>query len=79
MYSPYNVGECLAQLCDRTAHVKVMKDEQTDYEIELSIVHEYLHILFVDMAPKNPVKRNLFEAAIDQTATTLLWFKRGRP
>ena len=77
MHSPDNVGECYAQLCDRTAHIKIVKDGQTDYELELSIIHEYLHILFVDMAPKNPVKRSLFEAAIDQTASTLLGFKRG--
>lgn len=73
-----NVGECLAQLCDKSAHILIMRNGHDDREIEHTIIHEHLHVLFVDLVPRDATKAKLFESAIDQTAQTLLELRRGR-
>jgi len=81
MHDAGNVGECVAQLCDRTAHIRILRDSRSDYDIELSVVHELAHVLLPheELMPRDRVKAKLFEAGIDQLASTLLGFKRGQP
>lgn len=38
MDQPDNVGECAVQLCDRTADIKILRNGQDDYELELAVV-----------------------------------------
>ena len=76
MIYPGTVGQCLSRLRDHTAEIKIMKDNQTDYEIELAVIREHIHVLWSDLIPWDKTKAKLFERAVDQTAITLLHFKR---
>lgn len=79
MHDHRNVAECVAQLCDRTAHIRILRDDGSDYEIEKRVVHELGHVLFPELLPRDKTKAKLFDAGIDQLATSLMWFKRGAP
>ena len=78
MHQSDNVGECTVQLCDKSSVIKILRDDATDHEIEWRIVHEYLHIVFCDLVPRDKTKEKLFEAGIDRIARTLLSYKYGR-
>lgn len=77
MHDRRNVAECVAQLCDRTAHIRILRDDRCDYEVEQSVIHEICHVLFPELLPRDKTKAKLFDAGVDQLAHTLMWFKRG--
>ena len=78
MYKRGHVGECTAQICDQTAHIKILRDYATDEEIEWRIIHEWGHILYPELVPRDKTKAKLFEAGIDQMANSFLQFKYGK-
>ena len=78
MHQSDNVGECLVQLCDKSGVIKILRDNASDHEIEWRIIHEYLHVVFCDLVPRDKIKAQLFEAGIDRTARTLIGFKYGK-
>lgn len=77
MHAADNLGECIAQLCDHTAHIRIIR-EGDDRDLEITICHELLHVLFAELLPRDPIKEKLFESGVDHVANTLVFLRRGR-
>lgn len=77
-----HVGECVAQLSDKTAHIKILRPSEKDssHDVEISVVHECFHVLYCGAEPDGETepKRALFENGVDTMARAMVDLRRGK-